>query len=195
MCVSSKIATLIKACLIITLMVQQVTVIAFESKSLDLGVCGANDDSTNDDSNPQRTEDAVTCSGCGHCKIESSRRLCDCCSKKKSSEPPKQRCCSGSAKSANQVADANNRPSRLTPEPSQPESPSGCKCLRTPAAPQESKRPSPSNSRDQILRQAASNHSYALPSPNLTNESAIAWATQLGSERSFVQRTLCVWLL
>ena len=187
---ASKIATVIKACLIITLMMQQVAVGAGIAP---MGVAGK---SCSNSMESVEAERAITvCSGCGCCEIDEADQYCSCCSEKEKPQPREASCCSAGdvEEKEGSAAESRSKPKTLL-EASNGET-HGCTCVRNRAPTQPSKTPSSQRSiRDQLVRQPDAIDSRAVLAQSERHSYPVAPPISL-SKFCCAQRALCIWQL
>ena len=187
----SKIETAIKACLIITLMMQQV---ALGAGIAPMGIAGKSCSNSMEASVSEHTA-TVLCSGCGCCEIDEADQYCSCCSAKEKPQPKKASCCSAGDVEEKHVSAAESRSQpKAVLEGSNGET-HGCTCIRNRAPTQPSKTPSSQRSiRDHLVRQPDAIDSRAILAHLERHRYPVAPPISL-SKFCCAQRALCIWQL
>ncbi len=188
---ASRFAFAVKACLIITMMTQQVVVSAWNlPNGRTQSMCELNDVATED-------EDDVVCDGCGCCQVSQADEYCSCCDHAAQPAATDDECCDTDHDSAAQVAGDQSAMSHghAMQGDRQLGLPRGCTCLRNQAPIPPSESPTPRSGRDQVARQVIS---FATPTvvPDGSHGVHLFLLTRVAeTPATFAQRTHCVWLL
>ena len=188
-----RITTVVKVCLIITLMSQQVAAgLLASASSRTPSKCST---LAKEKADTEPVETNTTCSGCGCCKVEHSRAHCSCCQSKKAPapKPAKKSCCAAEETPQQQSAYPLEPIERITLDCIRKQS--TCTCAAVPTQPPSSDPSTTRTVRNQVAKRLSVNASPMISNnrSQLSHRIEPVWPSFPAA--SSVQQSFCIWIL